>query len=100
MQCRLRKGGIGYLLGVCREGKCNRDRRSQTGAGAAGSDIPAMLASDVANQKKAETGALNLCHGTSGNAIEAIKDALELFRVKADACVCDGQRDPGVTGNG
>lgn len=100
MQCWLRKGRVGCLLGVRREGKSDRDGCSQTGAGAAGSGITAMLARDVANQKKAETSALNLCHGASGNAIEAIKDAFELFRVEADAGVRDGQGDPGVAGDG
>jgi len=59
-----------------------------------------MLARDTPNQKEAEAGSLDAEHGTSGNAIEAVKDALVLVGRQPQAGVGDAQRCPGVVRDG
>src|SRR5438552_1763114 len=95
-----RQVGPWGALGAGGERKRDGDRDAESRTGAAGGGIAAVLAGDVADQKEAEAGALDLRQGAAGHAVEAFEDALELAGLKADAGVGDGEGDGGVVDNG
>src|SRR5438270_927902 len=82
------------------ERKRDSDRHAESRTGAAGGGIAAVLAGDVADQKEAEAGALDLRQRAAGHAVEALEDALELTGIKADPGIGDGEGNVGVVDNG
>src|SRR6266851_720104 len=97
---RLGNAGPSSVFGVGGEREGDGDGSAEARAGAGGGGIAAVLAGDVADQEEAEAGALDLRHGTAGDAVEAFEDALELAGVEADAGVGDGEGDRGVVDDG
>jgi len=55
-----------------------------------------VLAGDRADEKEADAGAFDAHGDASGNAVEALEDALELVGLEADAGIGDGERNVGV----
>lgn len=66
-------------FGTCvRQGESDGDGGAKTGSGADRGRVPPMLTGDIADQEEAEAGAFDSDHSASGDAVEAIEDALEL----------------------
>ena len=63
-------------------------------------DVAAMLASDGADKKEAETSALDTNGVAPGYAVEAVEDALELVFGDAEALIGDGKGYVVVAGDG
>jgi hypothetical protein len=82
------------------EGEGEGDGGAEVGAGAGGSDAAAVLAGDGADEEEPEARALDADGVATGDAIEALEDALELVGGKADTGVGDGESDVGVAGDG
>ena len=55
---------------------------------------------DVSDEEEAESGSFDAGHGAAGDSVKTVEDAFELTGFEADACVGDGEGDPGVVGDG
>ncbi len=86
--------------GCVGEGEGQGDGRALIGSGAGGGDVASVLADYVANQEETETGALDFDGVASGNAVEAVEDALVLVRRKTEAGVGNAEGGPGVMRDG
>jgi hypothetical protein len=86
--------------GCVGEGEGQGDGRALIGTGAIGGDVASVLTDYVANQEETETGALDLDGVASGNAVEAVEDALVLVRRKTESGVGNAECGPGVMGDG